>query len=245
MPHTTLITGAAIRVGAAISESLAAAGHDLVLHYRHSASQAEALAQRLRDTYRVHVTLKQEDLENADELARFWEGLPPVSAIIHNASRYVRDTLADFTLADLRAHLAVHLEAPLLLTQGFMAQLPAGTSGNIIVLGDGVKGWSVSPHFFTYAASKQLWESTIDLLAAAVAPRARANLIALAPTLESATDDHETFQRLAARTPLQRTGTPEEVCAAVHYLLNAPGVTGQTLSLAGGAGLATYRHANT
>ncbi len=239
---TTLITGAGRRIGAALARHLAAAGHDLVLHYRTAKAEAEALAAEVRATPAgPSIKLVQADLERVDALGHFWQGLPPVNHIIHNASHYVRDQLESFTIANLRAHLAVNLEAPLLLTQGYLAQLPAGPTGNVIVLGDGYDGWTVSPEFFTYATSKHAWGGVIDLVAAACAPRARANVIALAPTLQGQGEDDALFERLAARAPLKRTGSLDEVCAAVDFLLASPGVTGQTISLGNGMGLMTRR----
>jgi len=240
MKPTTLITGAGIRIGAAIAEHLAGQGHDLVLHFQHSKAEAEALAAR-RITHGAKVTLVHADLTDAAALAEFWQGLPLVTHVIHNASVYQRDRISDFTSADLRRHLAVNFEAPLLLTQGFLAQLPKEYSGNVIVLGDGTKGWSISPEFFTYAASKYIWESMIDLLAAACAPRVRANLIALAPTLKGDGEDPLMFERLASRSVLQRNGTLADLLTAIDFLLAGASVTGQTVSLAGGFALATKR----
>lgn len=237
---TTLITGAGRRIGAAMAGHLAAHGHDLVLHYHRSAEEAEALAANLRKSG-TKVTLVQADLEQMPEPAQFWKNLPPVTNIIHNASRYTRDTITSFTAAELRAHLAVNLEAPLILSQGFMQQLPKGTIGNIIVIGDDAKRWSVSPHFFSYAVSKHAWATVIDLLAAACAPAARANLIALAPTLPGENDTDVMFTRLAEIAPLQRTGEVEEVLAAVDFVLKSPGLTGQTIGLGNGMGLLTKR----
>lgn len=236
--QTTLITGAGKRVGAAIARHLAAAGHHLVLHYNQSQTEIEALAAQLRSGGTT-VTLRQADLENLSEHAGFWKGLPPVNTIIHNASRYTRDTLANFTPEDLRSHLAVNFEAPLILTQGFMAQLPANTAGNVIVLGDDALGWSIAPAFFSYAVSKHAWTAIIELLAAAVSPHVRANLIALAPTLPGVNDPEGLFDRMAERAPLKRTGTVEEVLAAIDYLLTARGITGQTLHLGNGFAIAT------
>jgi NAD(P)-dependent dehydrogenase (short-subunit alcohol dehydrogenase family) len=240
MQPTTLITGAGKRIGAAIARHLAARGHSLVLHYHRSQAEAEALAHELR-AGGTTVTLVQADLEHTADLATFWQGLPPVTHIIHNASRYVRDTLADFTAADLRAHLAVHVESPLLLTQGFFRQFPAGAAGNVIILGDGTLGWSVSPEFFTYAVSKHAWASLIDLLAAACAPSIRANVIALAPTLPNTHDPVGLFDRLAQQAPLNRTGDVVEVLSALDFLLINPAVTGQIIDLSNGMGIGTNR----
>jgi NAD(P)-dependent dehydrogenase (short-subunit alcohol dehydrogenase family) len=250
MKPTTLITGSGRRIGAAIARHLAAQGHDLVLHYHRSKDEVALLKEEIvarrpspvaSKDGGVSVTLVQADLEDALAVQEFWDGLPPVTNIIHNASRYTRDKLADFTVADVRAHMAVNLEAPLVLTQGFMAQLPVGVVGNVMVLGDDALGWSVSPEFFSYAVSKHAWVSTIALLAAAVAPRARANLIALAPTLPNTNDPEGMFARLATRAPLQRTGEVAEVLAAVDYLLGAVGTTGQVLHLGNGMASAVKR----
>lgn len=241
MTQTVLITGAGKRIGASLAEHLASRGHALVLHYRRSKKEASALAARLQKKYRVNISLVQADLSDEKSLARFWKGLPAVTHIIHNASVFERDDLRSLTAKKLRAHLAVHLEAPLLLTQGFLAQLPKGKQGSITILGDGAYGWSVAPQFLSYAVSKHAWVSVIDLLAAAVVPKARANLLQLGPTLAGPYDGKATFNKLARLAPLQRTSSIDDVCAAIDYLLSAKGVTGQTLSLASGMGLSTLR----
>ncbi len=237
---TTLITGAAKRIGAAIARHLAGQGHDLVLHYNHSQEEADALAAELRGMGAT-VTLLQADLEHLPAREVFWHHAPPCSTIIHNASRYARDKIDSFTVTDLRSHLAVNLEAPIILTQGFLAQMPANTPGNVILLGDDALGWSNSPEFFTYAISKHSWSSIIDLLASACAPQVRMNMIALAPTLPGETDDTALFKRLAKKAPLGRTGAVPEVLAAIDFVLASPGLTGQRIGLGNGMGLTTSR----
>lgn len=124
-----------------------------------------------------------------------------------------------------------------------MAQLPATTTGDVILLGDGMMGWSIAPEFFSYAVSRHGWASLVDMLASACAPRARVNLLALGATLPGDMDDDATFARLAERAPLKRHGAPAEVCTALDFLLASPGVTGQVISLANGFGLAAARPA--
>lgn len=236
----TLITGAGRRIGAAIARHLVASGHDVVLHFRNSGDEARALAEELTAQDAV-VTLAAGDLSKPETLAEFWREIPSCTNIIHNASHYTRDKMENFTHAQLRAHLAVNLEAPLMLTQGFLAQLPKEAKGNVIVLGDDALGWSLSPEFFTYSVSKHSWVALIDLLAAACAPQVRANMIALAPTLPSEIDPEGMFERLAAHAPLKRTGTVEEVLTAIDFILKSPGLTGQTLGLGNGMAIATAR----
>lgn len=235
---TLLITGGAQRIGAHLAHHLAAQGWNLVVHYHHSAEAALALKATLETQHGIAVTLKEADL--AGDLTHFWRDLPRCDAIIHNAAMFERDTLATLQNATLQQQMQVNYLAPLQLSQGFMQQL--GTAqGHILLLGDGVMGWSISPEFFSYAASKLALQSSVDLLAASCAPRARVNMVALAPTLPGPTDTPELFARHAQRAPLKRTGTPEEVAAAIDYLMAAPGVTGQVISLANGAGLCSAR----
>jgi NAD(P)-dependent dehydrogenase (short-subunit alcohol dehydrogenase family) len=237
---TALITGAAKRLGAEIATHLAAHGYDIVLHYHRSHAEAEVLAAQLTKAHGAKVTLHAADLAQTAGLNSFWQGLPHCDVLVLNAATYQRDSLASMDAQTLRLQLAVNFEAPLLLAQGFMAQLTR-EGGNIIVLGDGTLGWSVAPQFFSYAASKLAWAGTIDLLAAAAAPKARANVLALAPTLPGETDDEALFTHLAARAPLGRTGEPSDVLAAIDFVLASPAITGQVISLANGMGLRTKR----
>lgn len=235
---TILITGAAKRIGAAIARHLAHEGYDLVLHYRDSGAEAEALAATLRDAYpALQVTLVRADLAETEQLSRFWQGLPPVTHLVHNAASFTREPFTQFAPAQLRSHLAVNLEAPLILTQGFLAQLPEGASGSVTVLGDGAQGASLSPNFFPYAVSKLAWESVIALLAASLAPRARANLITLGLTLPGPVEGPEIFAQIAARSPLGRALEPGEVARCVARAIAHPQLSGQIIALDDGIGL--------
>jgi NAD(P)-dependent dehydrogenase (short-subunit alcohol dehydrogenase family) len=46
------------------------------------------------------------------------------------------------------------------------------------------------------------------------------------------------FERECRATPLQRGATPEEICAAIRFLLATPSITGQMIALDGGQHLA-------
>ena len=238
--HAILITGAAKRIGAATALHLAQQGHDVVLHYHRSGAAAKMLAKRCLQ-YGGRVTLVQADLSDAAAIATLFKTMPRITALIHNASCFERDTLATMQPHRLRRHLALHQEAPLWLAHHFMRQLPTRTQGAILLLGDGAMGWSVAPQFFSYAISKHALESCLDVLAAAVAPRARVNLIAPGVTLAGKHDSPSTLAKLAAAAPLQRNGCVDEVLAAVDYVLASPGLTGQILNLANGFALRSFR----
>jgi NAD(P)-dependent dehydrogenase (short-subunit alcohol dehydrogenase family) len=235
-----LITGAAKRVGAIIAAHLAQRGYDIVLHYRHSTKEAEQLAEQLR-AFGAEVTLWCADLADLQALPALCESLPPCDVLVNNASIFMRDTVATMDTGALETHMRVNMMAPLMLIQAFAAALPSGRAGHVIMLSDGIFGWSMSPYFFSYAASKCALDSCVDLLAAALAPAIRVNSIALGPTLENANDTPELFARLAARAPLQQNSMPDDVVRTLDYLLDSPTVTGQIFSIASGMNLQTTR----
>jgi NAD(P)-dependent dehydrogenase (short-subunit alcohol dehydrogenase family) len=68
----------------------------------------------------------------------------------------------------------------------------------------------------------------------ALAPRVRVNAIGPGPTLRHESMSEERFDELCRAMPLGRGTSPEEICAAVRFLLDAPAVTGQMIALDGG-----------
>lgn len=235
-----LITGAAKRIGAAVATHLASRGCDIVLHCHHSLKDAEALSEKLHRTG-ARVTILRQDLSKIHALKNFYTAIPPCDILIHNASVFMRDDIHTMEDEVLEAHMRVNMMAPLLLTQGFAKQLPNDRHGSVVMLSDGVMGWSLSPHFFSYAASKLSLDGCVDLLAAALAPAIRVNGLALGPTLENENDTSEMFQRLADRSPLKENSTTADVLCTIDYLLDSPTVTGQTISIASGMQLKTKR----
>ncbi|OZB65193.1 MAG: pteridine reductase, partial [Lysobacterales bacterium 13-68-4] len=130
-----LITGGGRRVGAVIARSLHAAGYDLVLHYRHSADAAEALAAELEQQREGSVQLAHAELaalETLPELvtaaiARFGR----LDALINNASAFYPTPIDSATPAQWDELFASNAQAPFFLAQ---AAAPAlSQSGGAIV----------------------------------------------------------------------------------------------------------------
>src|SRR5262249_15958702 len=89
-------------------------------------------------------------------------------------------------------------------------------------------------YFVSYTVSKAaLWTLT-QTMALALAPRIRVNGIGPGPTLPSPRQSHAEFLRQCRMMPLQRGTSPEEVAAALRFILPAPAMTGQMIALDGG-----------
>lgn len=236
LPRTACITGAAIRVGRAIALHLAQQGWQIVIHYHTSCEQAERTLSDVRH-YGVKATAIQADLSNANDveklIARVNDEMGVIHCLIHNASLFERQPFSELKPADLRAHLAINLEAPLLLSRDFAAQLPDAERGDIICLLDGMKDWSIAEPFLSYSLSKLGMQNAISLLKNALGPTIRINGIALGPTIKGAKDVH-TFEKLRQISALQSTSCVQEVCRTLDYLLGSTNVTGEIISLASG-----------
>lgn len=235
-PDTVLITGAARRIGRALALDLARNGWRIAIHCRNSRGEAEELAREIV-SLGSSATVLECDLADADAVSklipRCAEALAPPVCLINNASAFLPDSIAEMSEEIWNTHLDVNLRAPVFLARALYAGLPAGRQGNVINIID-QRVWRLTPEFFSYTISKSgLWTAT-RTLAQAMAPRVRVNAIGPGPVLKSIHQTDDDFAAEAASTLLGRGPTPEEVAAAVRFILDAPALTGQMIALDGG-----------
>jgi NAD(P)-dependent dehydrogenase (short-subunit alcohol dehydrogenase family) len=233
---TALVTGAAKRIGRAIALDMAAHGWSIAVHYNTSPREAEETRDAIRKTGAAAETVRG-DLRDTGALAglldRARKALGPVTCLINNASVFDHDDIATVTPEGWEEHIAVNLRAPLFLSQLFAAALPAERDGAIVNLID-QRVRNLTPHFFSYTISKAgLWTAT-RTLAQALAPRIRVNAVSPGPTLPNVRQRQEDFARESSTTLLGRGPEPEEIAAAVRFILDAPSLTGQMITLDGG-----------
>lgn len=226
-----LVTGAARRIGRALALAAAEAGYDVAVHHRDSANDAEATAAAVRERGVRAEVIAADLTANSEQLvAQARAALGPVTLLVNNASVFLDDRLETLTHKTWEAHMEANLRAPIALTQAFAAQGGEGLVVNIV----DQRVWRPNPQFFSYSLSKAgLWWAT-RTMAQALAPRIRVNAIGPGPTLPSIHQDAADFEAEAANVPLERRATPEEIAAALRYLIDAPSVTGQMIAVDGG-----------
>jgi len=234
--HTALVTGGAKRLGRAIALALAGNGWDVAVHFHGSKDEAEATAAEIRKRGR-RAAIIQADLTREREvesiLPRVIEELGPLTCLVNNASVFEMDKIDTVTRESWDRHIEAGLRAPLVLSQAFARQLPEGSDGNIVNMLD-QRVWKLTPYFLSYTVAKMgLWTLT-RTLAQALAPRIRVNGIGPGPTLPSPRQSQEQLERQWSAMPLGRGTTPEEIAAAVRFILAAPAMTGQMIALDGG-----------
>lgn len=229
-----LVTGAGRRIGRALALEAARAGYDVAIHHRASADEAQETAREVRALGRRAVLLRADLADEAATrglIAEAAQALGPVTLLVNSASAFEDDRVGDLSRQTWDLHLETNLRAPIVLAEAFAAALPA--DGLVVNIVD-QRVWRPNPQFFSYTLSKAgLWWAT-QTLAQALAPRIRVNAIGPGPTLPSTHQAPGEFEAEAAGTLLQRRATPDEVAAALRYLIDAPSVTGQMIAVDGG-----------
>lgn len=247
IPRAALVTGAARRIGAAIARRLHADGYGIALHYRNSASEAEALAAELNALRPGSVLLLQADLSQIECLPALVEAavrhFGRLDVLVNNASGYYSTPLGSITAQQWDELFNANARAPLFLAQAAAPHLRA--SGGCIVNLTDLYAQHPTAELAVHAASKAALASLTQSLALALAPDVRVNAIAPgaiewpehAGSGEAALG--ERAQRILQATPLARKGSVDDIADAVAWLVDSAGfVTGQVIRIDGGRGIA-------
>ncbi|HTN33415.1 MAG TPA: pteridine reductase [Marinobacter sp.] len=238
-----LVTGAAHRLGAKTAEALHARGWNLIIHYRTNKEQATALATALNLSRADSAVVTQADLNNPGEVQQlggtatsYWGRL---DGLVNNASVFYPTPTGTVTEADWDRLLNTNLKAPFFLLQACLPALKE-RHGCVINLIDIYSERPLADHPI-YCASKAGLAALTRAWAKDLAPAIRVNGVSPGAILwpEGNTGvDGDRQRSILEKTPLARTGQPDDIAGAITYLMcDAPFVTGQILRVDGGRSL--------
>jgi 3-oxoacyl-[acyl-carrier protein] reductase len=237
--RVALVTGASRGIGRAIATRLAAQGAHVVAAAR--ADHAEAVVADI-GTAGGRADALTLDIAEAGSAERavggIVERLGRIDILVNNAGIARDQLMLRMKRDDWDAVLATNLTGAFALTQAALKPMIKQRGGRIICISS-VVGQAGNAGQANYAASKAGLIGFVKAIALEVASRGiTANVVApgLIETDMTRAIADAARDEWAARIPLRRLGTPEDVAAAVCFLASdeASYITGQVLAVNGG-----------
>jgi 3-oxoacyl-[acyl-carrier protein] reductase len=235
-----IVTGASGGIGAAIAERLGRDGVTVVVNYAGNAASAEALAGRI-EAAGGRAVAAQADIADPAAVARLFESAETafggVDVLINNAGVMQLASFADSDDALFDRQIAINLKGVFNTLREAARRMRDG--GRIVNLSSSVVGL-LQPTYGVYAATKAGVEAMTSVLAKELRGRnITVNAIAPGPTATKLFLDGKpqaVVDHLAKLAPLERLGQPEDIAAAVAFLVGPDGawINGQTLRANGG-----------
>ena len=245
--RVALVTGASRGIGRAIAVSLATAGADVAVNYRRDDAAAdetvaavEALGRRSKK-YSASVENWDEDQAMVEAVLKDFGS---VGILVNNAGIASRgQSVADTDPAEMERVVRVHAFGPHYLSKLLIPQMRALGRGDIIMIssvatmGMGARG---GPYNMAKAAMEAL---ALTLAKEEREHGIRCNIVAPSLTvtdmgerLIKATAGVTDIHTLDARSPFGRVSVPDDVAAAVTWLVSDanPYANGQKINIHGG-----------
>lgn len=236
--QTALITGSARRVGRAIALELARAGAEVLIHYNTSRRESDELAAQILTgggrAHTIHGNLERPEAITAMAMELDRHEMP-VDILVNSAAVYFPTPLEEVTAEVFDQVMNINLRAPFLLAQAFGLRMKARGHGRIVNIAD-CNVARVYRNFTPYLASKAGLVTMTQALALELAPQVTVNAVAPGTVLPPDDASAEFVEQALRRSPLERSGSPEDVAKMVKFLIiNGDFITGTTINVDGGA----------
>jgi 3-oxoacyl-[acyl-carrier protein] reductase/pteridine reductase len=240
---SALVTGGAKRIGREIALALGKAGADVAITYRTSASEAALTVEEIEALGRRAMAVECDVRSEAsvhEAVAAVASRFGRLDLLVNNAAVFDSAGLEHVSLEQWDAVFETNTRGPFLVAREALQPLRA-VQGRIVNIGSlgGIRAWAGHAH---YCASKAALHMLTQAMAKAFAPEVSVNCVApgwieLEPFDADKGPDGDA-RRIAARTPMRRNGTAEDVAQAVLFFASGPSfITGQILAVDGGLGL--------
>jgi NAD(P)-dependent dehydrogenase (short-subunit alcohol dehydrogenase family) len=231
-----LITGGARRLGRAFALDLACAGADVAITFLTSSREAQHTvidlsARGVRSlALRCDVTDERSVKATIREVRKELGG---IDILVNNAANYETVPFGKITVQQWDAIFASNTRGPYLVAREAIGTLRE-RKGRIINLGSlgGLRPWVDHAH---YCSSKAALTMLTRVMAKALAPEIAVNCVAPGMIDLGEKSAASFMKKMAAKTPMRRNGTDQDVATAVRFFACAPHfITGQTLTVDGG-----------
>jgi pteridine reductase len=234
-----LVTGAAKRIGAVIASTLHDAGANVAIHYNRSANDADQLAAQLirrRASSAFTIPADMRDIAAVERMAAqvLERTGGRLDVLVNNASNFYPTPLGSVTLEQWDDLFGSNLKAPLFLSQAVLPALRAAR-GVIVNIVDVHAQRPLRDHP-VYGPAKAGLAMLTRSLAKDLGPDIRVNGVSPGAILWPDEGMSDALRAgIIKQTALKRSGTPEDIAAAVLFLVrDAPYITGQIIAVDGG-----------
>jgi 3-oxoacyl-[acyl-carrier protein] reductase len=233
--RVALVTGAGRSIGKAIAITLAEAGADVAVNYRERADAAAATASEIRRLGRRAAVVQADASLSAEVtalVATVARELGPIDILINNAGIAEPCGIEELTEETFDHTLAVNLKSAFLCSQAVLPGMRARGFGRIVNISSGAARGAgvVGVH---YNASKAGMEGLTRGYAARVIQDG-VTVNAVAPSLIATEMIKPHRSDNAAKIPVGRLGTVDEIASVVLLVVGNAYMTGQTVAANGG-----------
>jgi 3-oxoacyl-[acyl-carrier protein] reductase len=235
--RTIVITGASKGIGRALSDRLAAEGHQVI-----------GIARRADPTFPGElISVDLADRGATQAVVKELAALPRIDGIVNNVGVVRPQSLGEVSLTDLIQVLDLNLRPALEIVQGLLPTMLAAQFGRIVNVSS-LTVLGVSQRT-SYAAAKaaliaftRTWAlelATSGITVNAIAPGPTETELFRAGSPPGSASE----MRFLSIVPMRRLGHPTEIAASIAFLLSeeAGFITGQTLFVDGGASIGKSR----
>jgi 3-oxoacyl-[acyl-carrier protein] reductase len=248
---TALVTGASRGIGRATAFALSDASAHVLVHYGHSAQEAESLVAGIHSKGGRADAIKADfrTPDGATLLAKEVRSIvgERLNVLVSNAGITKAATITDHTVEDFNNLFATNVRSPFFLVQQLLPIL--GEGSNIIMISSlGARAVVGKPDLdnasiLAYAATKGAIETLVKNWAAILGPRGiRVNAVApgvIDTGMSNFTKTEAGRDLVLGMQALKRIGKPEDIADVVAFLASdgARWITGASIPVDGGSKL--------
>jgi NAD(P)-dependent dehydrogenase (short-subunit alcohol dehydrogenase family) len=231
------VTGSAKRVGREVALSLARKGVHVVIHYNQSVQDADKTVHDA-EALGVRAIAVQGDVSKPDDVGRMFQNIQKTFAsldILVTCAAVFRETpFESITEEDWDYHYNTNVKGTFFCCQQAGIIMQRQQRGKIITIGDWA-GEKPYTGYIPYCASKAGVINMTKNLAKALAPHIQVNCINPGPVMLPPDFSETDKQKIIAKTPLQRIGSPRDIANTVLFLVEGSDfLTGSVITVDGG-----------